>query len=319
MAVKGIDFAWQKPSPAEVKALGCSFVAGYLSNDPSKNLTRSEVDGYLADGIAVVTVWETTAGRATAGYTAGVDDARQAEAQRIALRLPSDHVIYFAVDEDTSWASVQAYFDGAASVIGKRRVGDYGGFDIVEGAYAHGINFGWQTIAWSNGRWSAHADIRQEGGTLLGGSADLDYAEVADFGQTPHPGSIPAPPNQTPPPAPKPVRSVLEDDMAQIPALLPDKSNAETMLTFPRGSAKTVAFFCDNTRSGGPNDPGAKLRVTIFATGQPDDLYDGDRAVVVTNHDNEQVVLNFKVPETTHSVSVVRLDEGRYPVGVEVS
>jgi hypothetical protein len=187
MAEQGIDFAWSKPTPSQVKAAGASWIAGYFSNDTSKNLTRSLVSGYLAAGIGVVTVWESTAGRATAGKAAGVADAKAADAQRAACGLGADHVIYFAVDEDTSWASVQAYFDGVLSVLGAGRTGAYGSYAVVEGAYGHGIHYLWQTVAWSGGKWSGHASIRQPGGTLLGGSADIDQAEVADFGQSPRP------------------------------------------------------------------------------------------------------------------------------------
>jgi hypothetical protein len=192
MALKGFDFAWTKPTPAQVKANGGHWVAGYFSHDATKDLTHALVSGFLAADIAVVSVWETTTGRATEGQAAGVTDAHAAEAQRIACGLPATHVIYFAVDEDTSWASVQAYFDGAVSVLGAARVGVYGGYHVVEGAHAHGIRYLWQTIAWSGGQWSAHANIRQEGGTVWGGSADVDQAEVTDYGQTPRPANVPA-------------------------------------------------------------------------------------------------------------------------------
>jgi hypothetical protein len=188
-AVEGIDFAWSQPTPSQVKAVGAHWVAGYFSTDSSKDLNRSNIPGFLAAGLGVVTVWETTTGRATQGYQAGVDDARAAEAQRSAAGLPGDHVHYFAVDEDTSWSSVQAYFDGAVSVLGIARVGCYGGYPVITGAHGHGIKYLWQTVAWSNGQWASFASIRQTGGTLLGGNADLDYAEVPDFGQTPRPST----------------------------------------------------------------------------------------------------------------------------------
>jgi hypothetical protein len=187
MAVKGVDFAWTQPSPAQVKAAGASWVAGYFSNDPTKNLTRAKVAAFLAVGIPVVTVWETTTVRATQGYAAGVSDAQAAEAQRKACGLPDYQRIYFAVDEDTSWPNVERYFAGVESVLGLPRVGTYGGYHIVEGAHSYGIPWLWQALAWSGGLWSAHANIRQEGGTLWGGSADVDYAETTDFGQTPRP------------------------------------------------------------------------------------------------------------------------------------
>lgn len=193
MPVLGMDIAWSRPTVAVILATGARWVARYFSTDASKNLTASEVHDYPAAGLSVVTVWETTTGRATQGRAAGVADAQAAEAQRRAVGLPDTHVHHFAVDEDTSWASVQPYFDGVISWLGLGRTGLYGGFPVVEGAAAHGIRFLWQTTAWSGGRWSAHATIRQTGGTLLAGAADVDYAEVLDFGQFPRPSTPPEP------------------------------------------------------------------------------------------------------------------------------
>jgi hypothetical protein len=187
MALFGVDIAWDRPTIAAIKATGAHWVARYFSPDTSKNLTAAEVHDYPAAGLAVVTVFESTAGRATAGFAAGAADARLAEQQRIAVGLPASHIHHFAVDEDTSWASVQPYFDGAASVIGLARTGCYGGLHVIEGAAAHGLRFLWQTVAWSGGVWSSHATIRQTGGTELAGGADDDYAEVTNFGQYPSP------------------------------------------------------------------------------------------------------------------------------------
>ena len=193
MSITGIDIAWARPTVAAIKATGAGWVARYFSTDASKNLTAAEVHDYPANGLSIVTVWETTTGRATAGYAAGAADAKSAEGQRRAVGLPANHVHHFAVDEDTTWVSVQPYFDGVISVLGLARVGVYGGFPVIEGAAAHGIPFLWQTVAWSGGRWSAHATIRQTGGTTLSGGADFDYAETADFGQTPRPTNNPNP------------------------------------------------------------------------------------------------------------------------------
>jgi hypothetical protein len=187
MAVPGIDIAWERPTIAQIKATGAQWVARYLSPDHSKNLTAAEVHDYPAAGLAIVTVYESTAGRATQGRAAGVADARLAESQRSALGLPADHVHHFAVDSDVSWDSVRAYFDGAASVVGPDRTGCYGGLHVIQGAHAHGIRYLWQTVAWSGGVWFPQATIRQPGGTLLAGAADVDYAEATDFGQYPRP------------------------------------------------------------------------------------------------------------------------------------
>lgn len=187
--LKGVDIAWDRPSTAAIVATGAHWVARYFSPDGSKNLTAAEVRDYPAAGLSIVTVFESTAGRATQGRAAGIADARLAERQRQAVGLPDGHVHHFAVDSDVSWASVQPYFDGAVSVLGLDRTGCYGGFRVIEGARNYGLGFLWQTVAWSGGRWSPAATIRQTGGTLLAGAADIDFAEVPDFGQFPRPSS----------------------------------------------------------------------------------------------------------------------------------
>jgi hypothetical protein len=197
----GIDIAWDRPTVAQIQATGAQWVARYFSPDASKNVTAAEVHDYAAAGLGLVTVFESTAGRATQGRAAGVADAQLAEQQRHAVGLPDTHIHHFAVDEDTTWAAVKPYFDGVVSVIGLDRAGCYGGLHVIEGAQAYGIGFLWQTVAWSGGVWSQHATIRQTGGTVLAGGADIDYAEAPDFGQTPRPS---------------------EDDMAYTPQQLHD-------------------------------------------------------------------------------------------------
>lgn len=187
MSLIGVDLAWDRPTVAQIEAVGAHFVARYLSTDAKKNIRAAEVTAYKAAGLGTVVVWETTTGRATAGRAAGVADAQAAEAQRKAVGLPPDMVVHFAVDEDTTWASVSPYMAGAASVIGKARVGVYGGYQVIEGAAAAGYRYLWQTVAWSGGHWSSHATIRQPGGTTLSGGADWDTAMTPDYGQYPRP------------------------------------------------------------------------------------------------------------------------------------
>jgi hypothetical protein len=198
VTVSGIDIAWARPTVAQIKASGAHWVARYFSKDSSKNLHASEVTSYKAAGLGIVVVWETTAGRALAGHAAGVADAQAAEAQRKAVGMPADMPLHFAVDTDTDWPHVAAYFAGAVSVLGLHRVGVYGGFEVIEGAAAAGHKYLWQTVAWSGGHWSTHATIRQTGKTTLAGGADQDAAMTTDFGQYPRPSA----PHK--PPAPKP-------------------------------------------------------------------------------------------------------------------
>lgn len=189
MAALVLDIAWARPTVKEILATGAVGVVRYFSKDDSKDLTAAEVTAYLAAGLAVGTVFETTAGRATAGRAAGIADAKAAEAKRKSRKLPASHVIYFAVDTDTSWSAVAEYFAGVLSVLPWERVGCYGGFAVIQGAYKGGIQYLWQTLAWSGGRLSAVADLYQSGGTVLGGDADINKVTAVDgdWGQTPRP------------------------------------------------------------------------------------------------------------------------------------
>lgn len=180
-----IDVAWFNPTVTQVKAVGAVGVIGYLSTDATKNLSGAQVQQYTAAGIAVGTVWETTAGRALAGRAAGVSDAQAAEVQRKDIGLPATHLHRAAVDTDTSWSSVSAYFAGWASVVGIGRIAPYGGVKVVAGAYAAGYRRCWQTLAWSNGQVDPHAVLYQSGGTLLSGQADINHILAPDWGQYP--------------------------------------------------------------------------------------------------------------------------------------
>lgn len=183
-----LDIAWAKPTAAQIRAAGASGVIGYLSHDTTKNLTASQVSSYVLDGVRVGTVWETTAGRALAGYAAGQSDAREAESQRKVIGLPPTSLHRFAVDTDTTWASVAPYFEGCASVLGKGRTAAYGGYKVTTGAYGYGLRRNWQTIAWSGGRLDPNAALYQNGRTALGGDADINTVLAADWGQYPSTG-----------------------------------------------------------------------------------------------------------------------------------
>lgn len=187
MSLLGIDIAWARPTVADIQKTGAHWVARYFSQDPTKDLTRGEVQSYPAAGLSIVTVYETTTGRALQGHAAGVSDAQSAMTERATVGLPNTAPIHFAVDMDADWNEVKYYFDGVTSVLGKELTGVYGGFKIAEGAHYYGLKYIWQADAWSGGQWSTWATIKQTGGTVLSGGADIDYAEVPDFGQYPRP------------------------------------------------------------------------------------------------------------------------------------
>jgi hypothetical protein len=202
----GVDYSFGTPNPAALKAAGVEFVGRYLSTPGNpKNLTKTECLLLRTGGFKIVTVFETTANRALRGTVAGKADARSARAQLVALGAPVDAPVYFAVDFDATEAeqtSINAYLNAAASVLGRNRVGVYGGYWPVKRALNAGVcKYAWQTFAWSGGHWDPRAHIRQtrNGQRLAGVTVDLDESRQPDYGQwfsTPVPVPRPKP---TPP------------------------------------------------------------------------------------------------------------------------
>lgn len=161
----GIDFGWKTVSARAARAMGARFAASYLSTDASKNWSTALINSYHAAGLATVCVWETTARRALAGYAAGQADASSAFSQERALGVPTWKPIYFAVDFNETAAqssAVASYFRGVDAVLGVGRVGGYGTYWTVDRLFNAGlVHFGWQTSAWSGGRWDPRAQLQQ--------------------------------------------------------------------------------------------------------------------------------------------------------------
>lgn len=186
----GLDFAWSKPSVSAILAGGYRFVCRYLSWDTTgKNLTYAEAQSYLSNGIGVVSNWEYSANAAANGRGQGVSDATEGARQHTSCGGPPDAPIYFSVDFDvpsSQYGAVASYFDGVASVIGLARTGAYGGYPIINYLFNNGrITYGWQTFAWSSGRWDGRAQLRQvqNGITVGGADCDHDVSMVDNFGQ----------------------------------------------------------------------------------------------------------------------------------------
>lgn len=192
--MKGLDYAWTHPAPAAIKAAGLGFAARYLSHDATKSLTATEVLALRAENISIVVVWEDAAQAALRGQAGGVADAAEANRQAVACGLAGT-IIYFAADWDSTPAqqgAIDAYLDGAASVIGRDRVGLYGGYWPLSRARAAGkATRYWGTLAWSGNNWQTcgwQPDIMQGPQATVGGvTVDLDTSLSADFGQWPRP------------------------------------------------------------------------------------------------------------------------------------
>lgn len=187
----GIDYASKTPNAKALKQGGVHFVCRYVSTPGnSKNIDAAEAKALKEAGVDIVIVFETTANRALDGFKAGASDAHAARQQTAAVGLPAC-AVYFAVDFDLApaqEAQVKDYFKGVASVLGKKKAGVYGGFRAVSVVQGSGIvKYGWQTYAWSYGKWHAGAQLRQvkNAQVVCGVSCDHDNAVKADFGQSP--------------------------------------------------------------------------------------------------------------------------------------
>jgi hypothetical protein len=178
------------------KLAGVSFVGRYHSDDGyDRNLTPEEAKAWAATRTDIVSCWEN--GRSEEvreGYTAGVRCAWAAKQQQAACG-GAGQPIFFAVDFVTRYATigpVRKFFAGAASVLGKGRLGAYGTHLTIERLFdLNLIRYGWQTSLFSDEPWDPRAQLRQVSNTDLTGSDDFgapgylayDLALAHDFGQ----------------------------------------------------------------------------------------------------------------------------------------
>lgn len=184
----GIDYAYGKPDLGRLKAAGNTFICRYLGGTPNKDLTYDEALRLSHAGFDIVVVFESIAERAMDGEGAGRDDAIQAQTQLDRIGAPHAPV-YFACDWEvlpSEFPNVRSYFAGVRKHLGFQRTGVYGGYAVVHELMSlDNVKYGWQTYAWSGGRWSPHAQLRQYQNDVnaYGVNCDLDRALAVDFGQ----------------------------------------------------------------------------------------------------------------------------------------
>lgn len=164
MTTLGYDCAFPpRPDPAAAYKVGYRYVLRYLydpqasATNPGKALTAAEVTALHKAGLSILAIWETTTGRATQGYAAGVTDRQQAERIATQLGYPHTSPIFYAVDSDVDPATVAPYFAGVRAGH-SFPVGVYGSRRVIEATTA---DYRWQTEAWSGTVVSDKADVYQ--------------------------------------------------------------------------------------------------------------------------------------------------------------
>jgi len=275
----GVDYSFSRPSPASIRASGFAFVARYLSHESGKNLSAGEAQSLIAAGLTIVCNWEDSATNSLDGYGQGVADAQAAAAEAVSVGQPTDRPIYFSVDFDAQpdqLGTIEAYFEGVASVIGIGRTGVYGGHYIVDSLFNDGkVKWGWQTYAWSYGSWDARAQFRQIQNGIDNDEEDEDEAVVADFGQWPYAEASP------PPPPPKPLVGSLDSVTCNAMAgWAQDPNTAGTAIAvdiYLDGPAGTGTALGRSTAGNDRTDLCSAIGSCDhgFSTEPPTSLYDG--------------------------------------------
>ena len=143
---KGFDVAFHYPSAQSAKAQGYTFMVGYDSPNPLKNLSPVKAQEYLDADMGVWIVYEVNAGQTNLGYGAGLNDGRMSDIH-LSTWYPSDIATLAANDTDTTAANIvkqTSYHTGFKDGIQKSK-GLYGDIDIGK---ATSWDLGWLPNAW---------------------------------------------------------------------------------------------------------------------------------------------------------------------------
>lgn len=180
MSLRGFD-AFGALDGAAVKAAHGDFVIRYVGipGNP-KCIMRAELASHLAAGVRVGFVFESTAARATEGFTAGWADANAVRAHLEFLGVSPVPLVFFAVDADVTFDQVKPYFQGVSSVM---RADAYGDYQVIHGLLDNDlVTEVWQTPAWSRGVIEPNAIVFQKVETAVVGGVETDVNIAQGWG-----------------------------------------------------------------------------------------------------------------------------------------
>ncbi|GGP07255.1 LysM peptidoglycan-binding domain-containing protein [Oceanobacillus neutriphilus] len=188
---QGFDCATKltESSAKRLKNAGYNFALRYLGNS-WKSFNKAESVAIQKVGLDLVSIYQGTANKASYFNKAqGQKDGKRATTWANNVGQPKGSAIYFAVDYAAAGASqlnnIKDYFAGVKSTISKDfKVGVYGSFTVIE-AMSGLVDYYWQTYAWSSGKISKHAHLRQyhNNVTVQGLNIDKNEAYKNDIGQ----------------------------------------------------------------------------------------------------------------------------------------
>lgn len=190
-----VDFAWTKPTVAQLESWDAVACGMYVSHDPSKNATPGLIAQYAAAHIKSFLFFEDGAQNAAGGSVQGVIDSEFAFPLAASYGMPSWAPIVVSVDFDVpdyapnstdpmaKLGPVGAYLQAWCSKFGKARVAVYGDYYVCQRAISAGVaSYGVQTIAWSGGQVDTTNIVAlQNGQQLDSGQVDIETIESAQL------------------------------------------------------------------------------------------------------------------------------------------
>lgn len=153
-----------------------------------KMIQHQEIVAAHAAGIDLGFIYETDGHGWQAGAKAGVIDGSAARLALASIAAPATCAAYFTIDSQvlgSAMSLVHSYLEAASANVRPYRAGVYGQYSVIEMAAQEMPElFRWQTMAWSDGHESDHADMLQLGQTTLDGiNLDVDALYQSHFGQ----------------------------------------------------------------------------------------------------------------------------------------
>jgi hypothetical protein len=272
--VSAIDYAFQKPTTAELLAKGVTDVFRYVGPPEwGKTITQAEFNELIAAGIHVWLVFERGADDSSGGEVGGRANAS------LALQCVPDGYegpIWFACDEGLEGAALVtaiSYIRGASAVMGgPTRTGAYGEGALLQITKDQGLtNYLWQSASTS----------------FPGNATTLPITQVQQGLDGPLPGTdadtIVLPLIATPAPPPVPTR---QEATVPVSAVIKSKSNQEDVFQVSGGCLWhkwLVAGHWGNECIAGPAGGVSKVADT-FPNQQPQvALVDSQCVVTIEN------------------------------------
>jgi Domain of unknown function (DUF1906). len=190
MTIEGVDYSFARPDPRKLAAADKRFAGRYVGvGSPGKRLTMAEARSLAGAGLSIVSLVEEAKMSPMNGYREGMTHAAAALMEATRCGMPRGYPYYFAVDWDATLAemfTVGKYFEGVAQVLYPAEIGVYAGIKQLDWLLRRGLaRWGFQTYAWSDGRWDPRAQIQQYDNHVIiaGAEVDLCRAVVGDYGQ----------------------------------------------------------------------------------------------------------------------------------------